>query len=65
LASEVEMTFTWDQELAAPVRYIAEYEDGSRHVFQVHRSTLVKVYLVRGGTASLASLLTNGSRMGT
>ena len=33
------MTFT-RAELAAPIRYIAEYEDGSKHVFQVPQSTL-------------------------
>ena len=34
------MTFTWDQELAEHIRYIAEYEDGSKHVFAVPQSTL-------------------------
>jgi len=40
IALAVKMTFTRDQELAAPIRYIAEYEDGSKHVFQVPQSTL-------------------------
>jgi len=34
------MTFTRDQELAEHLRYIAEYEDGSKHVFAVPQSTL-------------------------
>jgi hypothetical protein len=34
------MTFTGDQELAEHIRYIAEYEDGSKHVFAVPQSTL-------------------------
>jgi len=34
------MTFIWDQELAEPIRYIAEYEDGSKHIFAVPQSTL-------------------------
>ena len=34
------MTFTWNQELAEPINYIAEYEDGSKHVFGVPQSTL-------------------------
>jgi len=59
------MTFTRDQELAEHIRYIAEYEDGSKHVFAVPQSTLEQGLPKRGGTASLASLLTNGSRMGT
>jgi hypothetical protein len=45
--------------------YIAEYEDGSSTSLQFLNPRLSKVYLMRGGTASLASLLTNGSRMGT
>ena len=42
------MIFTWEQELAEPIRYIAEYEDGSKHVFAVPQSTLEQGLPVEG-----------------
>ena len=34
------MTFIHDEELAEDIRFIAEYEDGSKHVFAVPQCTL-------------------------
>ena len=34
------MTFPHDEELAEDIRFIAQYEDGSKHVFAVPQCTL-------------------------
>ena len=59
------MTFTQEEEPADHIRFIAEYEDGSKHFFAVPQCTLEQGLPDEGGTASPVFLLTNGSRTGT
>jgi hypothetical protein len=50
------MTFTQEEELAEHVRFIAEYEDGSKHFFAVPQCTLEQG-LLDEGRYSIACIL--------